>query len=66
MIKDSVSNDERFEEKSSTDNQFYFELKAANGEVIGVGERYATQLERKAAIKLVKDCAPDALVEYRT
>lgn len=40
----------RFEKKTAVNGKFYFNLKAANGEVIGTSPMYATEPLRDAAI----------------
>lgn len=48
-----------FELKRSADEQFYFTLKASNGEVILTGETYASQSGAENGIASVKANAPD-------
>jgi len=46
--------DDRYEDRTSTDGQYYFVLKAGNGEIIGRSELYTTQYGRdsgKASVK---------------
>jgi hypothetical protein len=49
----------KFEIKKSTNNQFYFNLKAGNGEIILTSEMYITKQGCKNGIESVKENAPD-------
>ena len=62
-VKENAPLDERFERKPSKDNQFYFNLKAVNGEIIGTSETYTTEQGREIGIAAVKDDAPGAPTE---
>ena len=53
----------RFVIKKSTNGQFTFVLKAANGEPIGRGELYTTTKAREDGIAVVTREAPAATVE---
>ncbi len=44
--------------KKSTDGQFYFNLKAANGEIILTSERYTTKASALTGIESVKVNSP--------
>jgi uncharacterized protein YegP (UPF0339 family) len=63
--KNSVD-DSKYERKTSTNGKFYFNLKAANGQVIGTSEMYETSGGRESGISSVKSNAPDATVEDQT
>jgi uncharacterized protein YegP (UPF0339 family) len=52
--------DAMFEKKSSSDGKLYFMLKAANGQVIGTSQRYASEASRNNGIDSVKRHAADA------
>jgi len=45
------------------DDQFYFRLRAANGEIICSSEGYTTLQNCKKGIESVRKCAADAPVE---
>lgn len=62
-VKVNAPRDEQYERRTSVDRQFYFVLKAANGEIIGRSERYTTPQSRDAGIVIVKEVAPAAAVE---
>lgn len=52
--------DERFERAVSSSSQPYFNLKAANGQVIGRSEMYTSSAAMENGISSVKTNAPDA------
>lgn len=49
-----------FEIRKSEDNQWYFVLRASNGEIIAVSEMYTTLSACKNGIQSVKENAPIA------
>lgn len=51
-----------FEKKTSSDGKFHFTLKAANGQVIGTSQRYASEAGCDNGIDSVKRHAADATV----
>ncbi|MDR6570681.1 MULTISPECIES: YegP family protein [Chitinophaga] len=55
--------DERFDKKTSTNGKHYFNLKAANGQIIGTSEMYESTSGRDGGIASVKNNAPTATVE---
>ena len=65
-VKENAPKDERYVRKQSTDGQFYFNLRAANHEVIGVSEMYTTPAARDNGIAAVKDDAPGAPIDDQT
>lgn len=52
----------RFEKRESADNQYYFVLKASNGQIIGVSEMYESESSRDNGIASVVRNAPDAIL----
>ncbi|GAL85561.1 hypothetical protein MYP_2790 [Sporocytophaga myxococcoides] len=62
-VKANAPYDSKYERKISTNNYYYFVLKAANGEVIGVSEMYTTIQARENGIEAVKRDAPTAPIE---
>lgn len=58
--------DEQYDRLPSKDGQFYFTLKAQNGEIIGVSEMYTTITARENGINAVKRDAPFAGIEDLT
>lgn len=50
--------DERYERKDAADGRFYFNLKAANHQVVGTSQMYASAQHRDAGIESVKTNGP--------
>jgi uncharacterized protein len=61
-VKQHGADDANFERKTSTQGQPYFVLKAANAQVIGSSEMYASTAARENGIASVRNHAPDAAV----
>ncbi len=61
-VQENAPHDKRYERLYAADGQFYFTLKANNGERIGTSEMYRTSINREAGIALVKSQAPLASV----
>ena len=59
-VKANAGKDAQYERKTSTSGKPYFNLKAANGEVIGTSEMYGTEVARDHGIESVKTNAPGA------
>lgn len=59
-VKANASFDSRYDKRISLNNQYYFNLKAENGEIIGTSEMYATAFSRDKGIESVKTNAPQA------
>jgi len=53
----------RFEQNTSSNGKFYFNLKAANGQVIGTSEMYESKAACENGIDSVKRNAPTASLE---
>lgn len=49
---------ERYELKTASDGRFYFNLKAANGQIIGTSQMYTTEASRQNGIDSVKTNGP--------
>ena len=58
--------DARFEKKVASNGKAYFNLQAANHQVIGTSPMYASEQARDAAIASVKACAAGATVKDNT
>ncbi|MDB5619565.1 YegP family protein [Tardiphaga sp.] len=65
-VKVNAPHDERYERKNATDGSPMFNLKAANGQVIGTSETYSSAAARDNGIASVKTNAPGAAVEDKT
>ncbi len=61
-VKKNSAIETRFEKKTSTSGQFYFNLKASNGQVIGTSEMYNTAVSMENGIKSVMKNGPDSPV----
>lgn len=58
--------DGRYERRNASNGEPMFNLKAANGEVIGTSERYSTTSARDGGIESVKANGPTAPVDDQT
>lgn len=65
-IKKNAELDGRYERKTSTNGKPFFNLKAANGQVIGTSELYESEASRENGIESVKKNAPQASTEDTT
>jgi len=59
-VKANAGKDAQYDRKTSTSGKPYFNLKAANGEVIGTSEMYETEVARDHGIESVKTNAVGA------
>ena len=64
--KKNSQDDSMFEKKTSSNGKHFFNLKAANGQIIGSSEMYESVSSRDNGIESVKANAPDALIEDQT
>ncbi len=62
-VKRYVQDDNRFDKKKATNGKYYFNLKAGNGQVIGVSEMYDTEASMRQGIDSVKTNATTASLE---
>lgn len=53
-VQKNCGSDARYEKKVATNGKFFFNLKAANNQVIGTSPMYASEQDRDAAISAVK------------
>ena len=58
--------DGNYQRKVSADNKYYFNMKAANGEVIGTSEMYESAAGRDKGIESVKANTEGAMVDDRS
>jgi len=65
-VKVNAPQDERFERKTSTKGEPYFNLKAANGQVIGHSEMYSSASAMENGTASVKKNAPTAATVDKT
>lgn len=59
-VRKNSGDDARYERQTSTNGKFYFNLKAANGQVIGKSQMYESESGRENGIASVKTNAPKA------
>lgn len=62
-VKKNAPDDSNYERKESAGGRFHFNLKAANGQIIGTSEMYESAAGMENGIESVKKNAPDATVE---
>lgn len=65
-VRKNSADDGRFERKTAKNGKSYFNLKAANGQVIGASQMYASEASMENGIASVKNNAPDASVDDQT
>jgi uncharacterized protein YegP (UPF0339 family) len=53
-VQNNCPNDERYERKTAVNSKAFFNLKAANHQVIGTSQMYASNASRDAGIDSVK------------
>ncbi|RIJ26611.1 YegP family protein [Henriciella mobilis] len=61
-VKKNAANDARYENKEGSSGKFSFNLKAANGQVIGTSQSYKSESGRDNGVESVKKNAPAAPV----
>lgn len=62
-VKNNAPTDSRYERKTSSNDKFFFNLKATNGQIIGTSQMYTSEQGRENGIDSVKTNAPIATVE---
>ena len=62
-VKENASLDERYERKTGSDGKRYFVLRAANKEVIGKSEMYASHAAMEKGVASVKKNAANAAID---
>ena len=62
-VKTNAPIRDRYQSSVSSDWQYYFILKAPNGETIGKSQMYTTATARDSGIAAVMNAAPKAIVE---
>ena len=65
-VRVNSQDDTKFDRKTAVSGKAYFNLKAANGQIIGTSEMYETSAGCENGIKSVATNAPDAPVEDTT
>jgi uncharacterized protein len=62
-VKNNAPTDSRYERKTSSNDKFFFNLKATNGQIIGTSQMYTSEQGRENGIDSVKTNAPIAPVQ---
>lgn len=62
-VKSNATFDGRFVRMTSSNGQFYFNLKSQNGLIVGTSEMYSTSQSRENGIESVKRNAPNASIQ---
>ena len=62
-VKKNSAKADMFEKKDSTNDKYYFNLKATNGQVIGSSQMYTSTAGRDNGIASVQKNAPGAAIE---
>ena len=62
-VRKNAVNPDRFEAKTTSSGKHRFNLKAANGQVIGTSQNYTTASACQAGMKSVAKAAPDAKID---
>jgi uncharacterized protein YegP (UPF0339 family) len=62
-VKENSQHHERYESYTDMGGKYRFRLKAANGEIIGTSEAYASEANCKAGIESVKRWAKESTVK---
>lgn len=65
-VQTNCIKDEKFEKKIGKNGQFYFNLKAGNGEIIGNSEMYKTEASRDNGIVSVKANGTTTTIKDKT
>jgi uncharacterized protein YegP (UPF0339 family) len=62
-VKKNAGNDDHYERKEAANGKFHFNLLAANKQVIGSSQMYASKAGMEKGIESVKSTAPEATIE---
>lgn len=62
-VRKNAVSDSNYDRKKSSNNKHYFNLKAANNQIIGTSEMYESSTGMETGIESVKKNAPKATVE---
>lgn len=65
-VQSNSPQDERYEKKTASNGKFYFNLKAANHQIIGSSQMYATAQSREIGIASVKNNGVSQTVKDKT
>ena len=65
-VRSNASDASKFDKNDASNGKFYFNLKAANGLIIGTSQMYISASGRDHGIASVSNNATDATVDYTT
>jgi uncharacterized protein len=65
-VQANCASEERYEKKESTNGKFYFNLKAANHQIIGTSQMYTTAQSRDGGIASVQSNGTSTTVKEKT
>jgi uncharacterized protein YegP (UPF0339 family) len=65
-VKKNSQSDERYDRKESSNLNYFFNLKATNGQIIVNSGMYESIAARENGIESVKKNAPDVIVDYQS
>jgi uncharacterized protein YegP (UPF0339 family) len=65
-VKTNSPTDARYVRKNASNGSPMFNLKAANGEIIGTSETYSSEAAREGGITAVKTHGPNAVTDDQT
>lgn len=65
-VRANCSNDDRYDRKESSNGKFYFNLKAANHQIIGSSQLYASESSRDGGITSVKNNGTTTTIKDNT
>ena len=63
-VRTNAIDTSKFDKNDASNGKFYFNLKAANGQIIGTSQMYASASGRDHGIASVSANAPDAILEH--
>ena len=65
-VMKNATDDNRYEQKTSGNEKYYFVLTSTNGQIIGTSQMYETSSGRNGGIDAVKRNAPSATIDDQT
>ncbi|HRI60522.1 MAG TPA: YegP family protein [Saprospiraceae bacterium] len=65
-VRTNAPNDSRYERNTAANGKFFFNLKAANAQVVGTSQMYENARNRDNGIESVKNNAPGATLDDQT
>lgn len=65
-VQANCQSEDRYEKKSASNGKLYFNLKAANSQVIGTSQMYASESTRDAGISSVKSNGVSQVIKDNT